>query len=103
MFCMRLHEWFKVKGNTQTLLAERLGKSQSLMHQWSLWSEWFFTDPRPKLPPAGATRILADHAPDIEIATEGEVQKHEIRPDCYDPPSISSSGSKTENVRPCRL
>lgn len=48
--------------------------SQGLVWQWLKWLE----------NPQKGTRITAERAKEIEIITEGEVTRHDTRPDLYE-------------------
>jgi DNA-binding transcriptional regulator YdaS (Cro superfamily) len=55
---------------TQAELAGRLGVSQSMVSQWL----------------TGISRITAERALDIERATQGQVTRHDLRPDIFGQP-----------------
>lgn len=46
----------------------------------------------------GGSRITAERARDIEVATQGAVQRHELRPDIFDPPATAAPVSVEEGV-----
>lgn len=56
-----------LENTTQTALAESLGVSQGLVHQWV----------------KGLTRITAERCVEIEDVTSGEVTRYDLRPDLF--------------------
>lgn len=62
---------------TQTALADALGVSQGLVHQWV----------------HGITRITAERCKQIERVTVGQVTRHELRPDLFDKPSAHEAAA----------
>lgn len=65
----RAIEFFK----TQNALAKRLGVSSMTISQWK------------------RRGVPAVRAKEIEIASDGKVLRHEIRPDIFDPPSSEAA------------
>jgi len=63
---MKLKVYLK-QHDTQVGLAEKLGVTQGLVHQWL----------------RGLTRITAERAIEIERATGGKVTREELRPDVF--------------------
>lgn len=68
---MQLSAYLESRQITQKAFAEQLGVTQGLVWQWI----------------TGRTRIKAERARQIERATDGAVQAHELRPDLFDPPA----------------
>jgi len=66
---MTLAEYLQQPGRTQAALAAAVGVTQGRVSHWL----------------AGAS-IPAERAKAIEIATNGAVKRHELRPDIFDPP-----------------
>jgi len=64
---MILSEYLRTKKLTQAQFAERMGVSQGLVWQWL----------------NGRQPITAERAVKIELLTEGEIRRHELRPDLY--------------------
>ncbi len=64
---MKLADYLKKEGISQTELARRLGKSPGLVWQW-------LNEHRP---------IYAEQVLPIERATGGKVSRHDLRPDLY--------------------
>jgi DNA-binding transcriptional regulator YdaS (Cro superfamily) len=66
---MNLAKYVKPRG-MQTSLADAINVSPVLIHQWS----------------SGKRSVPAIRCKQIELATDGEVKKHELRPDIFDAP-----------------
>lgn len=64
---MQLSEYLKSEKVSQKELARRVGVTQGMVWQW-------LNERR---------RISAERVIDIEIATNGRVQRHDLRPDIY--------------------
>lgn len=62
---MKLTEFLKT--TTQSALAEKLGVSQGLIHQWI----------------SGKTRITAERAIDVEEKTNKQITRQDLRPDLF--------------------
>jgi DNA-binding transcriptional regulator YdaS (Cro superfamily) len=62
----------------QSALAKWLGVSQAMVHKWK----------------SGAS-ITPERAKQIEMATDGAVRRHELRPDIFDAPSVVAGVSMT--------
>lgn len=60
--------------STQVELASALKVSPGLVSHWV----------------TGRTKITPERARDIEIATNGAVRRHELRPDVFDAPATSA-------------
>jgi DNA-binding transcriptional regulator YdaS (Cro superfamily) len=75
---MDLATYLKTHGVSQSDLADRVGVSQGMVSHWL----------------GGRKGITAERARDIEIATNGVVQRHELRPDVFDAPT----GPRPEEV-----
>lgn len=73
---MTLDEYLQT--TTQEAFAETLQVSQGLVHQWLNWLAG-----RTK----HATKITAERAVQIELATSGKVSKAELRPDIFGSPA----------------
>lgn len=71
---MTLQEWLSVPGNTQQVLAERLGVTQPAVSQWVNWL---------KGKKKNATRITGERAVQIEVATDGKVRRQTMRPELF--------------------
>lgn len=74
---MTLREWLNLPGNTQQILAQKIGVSQGLVSQWLNWLEG---------KPENITKITAERAVDIETATSGVVTRRHTRPDLFGEP-----------------
>lgn len=64
---MRISTYLREKGLSQEEFATHLGVSQGLVWQWI----------------AGRTRVTAERAIEIEGKTDGEITRHDLRPDLY--------------------
>lgn len=64
---MRISEYLERHNLSQLDFARRLGVSQGLVWQWM----------------EGRTKVTAERALQIEKHTDGEVTRHELRPDLY--------------------
>lgn len=58
---------------SQEQFAKRLGVSQGLIWQWMEWHA----------NPNKGTRITAERAKEIEEKTDGEITRHDLRPDLF--------------------
>lgn len=67
-----------LEANSQQLLADALGCSQSLVSHWV----------------NGRKTITAERAKQIEEATLGTILRHELRPDLFDAPAANSDQSE---------
>ena len=76
---MKLSEFLEQEKLTQEDFGQRVGSgvSQGLIWQWLEWLE----------DPTRGTRITAERAIEIEAATQGKVNRHELRPDLYPAPA----------------
>ena len=68
---MDLATYMQSHGISQSDMADRLGVSQGMVSHWL----------------RGRKNITAEKARDIEIATNGAVRRHELRPDVFDAPA----------------
>lgn len=68
---MNLREYLDNTETSQADFATKLGVSQGLIHQWL----------------KGLTKITPEKAKAIEMATEGAIKRHELRPDIFDAPA----------------
>jgi len=64
---MRLQDFLDSSGMTQTELARRLGVTPGLVWQWLNGRR-----------PIAATKVIP-----LEVATDGRVSRHDLRPDIY--------------------
>lgn len=72
---MKLSAYLAKERLSQAEFARRVGSgvSQGMVWQWLKWLD----------DPASGTRVTAERAGEIEAATNGEVTRHELRPDLY--------------------
>lgn len=64
---MKLDKYLNSAGMSQTELARRLNVTQGMVWQWL----------------NGRRRVSAEQVLSIERATEGQVSRHDLRPDLY--------------------
>lgn len=67
ILAMKLTEYLKTTGITQTQFAESLGVSQGLVHQWI----------------KGITKITGERAVQIEQVTGKAIKREELRPKLF--------------------
>ena len=73
--CMDLKTYLEKSGATQAQLAERCGVTPSMVSQWI----------------SGHRPIAAEKVIPIELATDGLVRRHELRPDIYPPDEYAAA------------
>jgi DNA-binding transcriptional regulator YdaS (Cro superfamily) len=64
---MQLHDYLAAESVSQAELARRVGVTQGMVWQWL----------------RGVRRVSAEKVLALEVATDGMVSRHEIRPDLY--------------------
>lgn len=77
IWVMDIQTYLKDKALSQEAFAKKLGVTQGAVWQWMEWLE----------DSGKGTRITAERAKQIEEATDGEIGKHELRPDIFEPPA----------------
>jgi DNA-binding transcriptional regulator YdaS (Cro superfamily) len=72
---MKLNEYIAFKKLTQEEFGRRVGGgvTQGMVWQWLKWLD----------DPTAGTRITAERAVEIEVATGGQVSRSDLRPDIY--------------------
>lgn len=78
VLAMRLSEYLVNENLSQEEFGKRVGSgvSQGMVWQWLAWLD----------DPSKGTRITAERAIQIEVATSGRVGRSELRPDVFAPP-----------------
>lgn len=79
---MDLASYLKTGTARQSDLATAVGVSPGLVSHWV----------------TGRVKVTAERAKAIEAATHGAVQRHELRPDIFDPPATAAPVSVEEGV-----
>lgn len=79
---MDLSTYMREHALPQSALAERVGVSQSMVSHWL----------------TGRKQVTPEKAKAIELVTHGAVQRHELRPDIFDPPATAAPVSVEEGV-----
>lgn len=80
---MDLKTYLDQPGQTQEKLAEKIRNLGYPCTQGTV-SQWYLGD----------LTITAERAVQIEKATEGAIQRHELRPDLFEPPKVSRTRSR---------
>ena len=70
---MDIRTYLAKHGLSQEQFSEKMNVSQGLIWQWIQWQE----------NPKKGTRITAERAVEIEKITDGEINRHDLRPDLY--------------------
>lgn len=79
---MDLSTYMRTCGLSQAAMADKIGVSQGMVSHWI----------------GGRKQITPEKAKAIEAATHGAVQRHELRPDIFDPPATAAPISVEEGV-----
>lgn len=73
---MHIQAYLEKHRLSQAQFAEKIGVTQGAVWQWIQWLD----------NPNKGTRMSAEKAKEIEDRTEGEITRHDLRPDIYQEP-----------------